>query len=170
MRNRLLRFGRRPRAEQWLALQSLALSLLSVIALRLVGFESWRRMLWVSSDRSGPAETALPYCDVSVAQHYAAVVDMVTRNIPWGVVTCLSRSLTLCWLLRRIGVETELLIGVRKDGERLLAHAWVVCQGVVIGDVHPEGAGIFQMRCLAATPILYAEDSVSSPVTTNHPG
>jgi hypothetical protein len=48
--------------------------------------------------------------------------------------TCLSRSATLWWLLRRQGVAAELRIGVRKDDDRLDAHAWVECGGTVIDD------------------------------------
>jgi Transglutaminase-like superfamily len=129
-----LRVWRRPRAEKWLAFQSLVLCLLSVIALRLIGFGCWRGILWASSGGQNIAATTSLRGDVSIAEAYALVVDMVVRNIPWGLVTCLPRSLTLWWLLRRHDVENELRIGVRKEGERIVAHAWVVCHGIVIGE------------------------------------
>jgi hypothetical protein len=71
---------------------------------------------------------------VSRAAAIHAVIDMVARNIPWDLATCLPRSLTLWWLLRRRGIESELRLGVRKDGDSIVAHAWVECEGEVVGD------------------------------------
>jgi Transglutaminase-like superfamily len=48
--------------------------------------------------------------------------------------TCLERSLCLWWLLAHQGIATEFRIGVRKDGERFAAHAWVERDGVAIGE------------------------------------
>lgn len=49
--------------------------------------------------------------------------------------TCLSHSLTLWLLLRRNHVESDLCIGVRRDGRALAAHAWVECRGRPLNDV-----------------------------------
>lgn len=133
-----LRYWRRPRAEKWLAWQSLALSLLSVVALRLIGLGRWKWILSASRRGQTPAVTISSRDDVNVAEAYASVVDMVARNTPWGLITCLPRSLTLWWLLRRHGVESELHIGLRRDGEHLAAHAWVVCHGTAIGESEHE--------------------------------
>ena len=145
-----LRLWHRPRAEKWLALQSLALSLLSVIALRLIGFRRWKKIIKAASGGLGPAEATSSRRDLRVAESYASVVDMVARNTPWGLVTCLPRSLTLWWLLRRHGIESELRIGVRTDDERLLAHAWVVCGGAVIGEAQQEQYMSFESEILTA--------------------
>jgi hypothetical protein len=48
--------------------------------------------------------------------------------------TCLSRSVTFWWLLRRRGVRSDLRIGVRKQKGELEAHAWVECDGIVLND------------------------------------
>jgi hypothetical protein len=48
--------------------------------------------------------------------------------------TCLERSLALWWLLIRQGVATQFRIGVRKDGEKFAAHAWVERNGVALGE------------------------------------
>ena len=148
MRAKWFRFWRRPRAEKKLVLESLVLSLLSVIALRLIGFRRWKGTLWGSSGGRNPAATTFAPGDVSVAEAYAAIVDMVAKNTPWGLVTCLPRSLTLCWLLRRHGVESELRMGVRRDGEGLVAHAWVVCHGTVIGETAHEQFMCFESDVL----------------------
>jgi len=42
---------------------------------------------------------------------------------------CLSRSLTLWWLLQRQGIAAEIQIGVRNGGQLFQAHAWVEVQG-----------------------------------------
>ena len=48
--------------------------------------------------------------------------------------TCLPRALALRAMLRRRGIPAALEIGVRKDGERLRAHAWLVHDGRPIGE------------------------------------
>ncbi len=48
--------------------------------------------------------------------------------------TCLECSLCLWWLLAHWGIATEFRIGVRKDGEKFAAHAWVERNGVAIGE------------------------------------
>ena len=48
--------------------------------------------------------------------------------------TCLTRSATLWWLLRRRGIRAELRIGVRKNAGALEGHAWVECDGRGISD------------------------------------
>ncbi len=73
--------------------------------------------------------------DVVQAVHAAA------RHSPFPS-TCLVRSLVLQWLLRRRGMGTELRIGVRLDGGRLAAHAWLEREGTVISD-RPEAIGGF---------------------------
>jgi Transglutaminase-like superfamily len=144
-----LRLWRRPRAEKWLAMQSLVLCLLSVIALRLIGFGRWKGLLWASSGGGKFAARSFSRDHISMAEAAYAVVSMVARNIPWGLVTCLPRSLTLWWLLRRQGIESELRIGVRRDGERIVAHAWVVCQGMAIGETEHEQFVSFESPALA---------------------
>jgi|GEM_PF-709281 len=53
--------------------------------------------------------------------------------------TCLTRALTTAWLLSGRGVGTRLQIGVRKDGTRLLAHAWLEHEGRAVTPVPAEG-------------------------------
>ena len=46
---------------------------------------------------------------------------------------CLPQALAIQWLLNRRGVDSNLNIGVKKDGERsIAAHAWVEKEGKVI--------------------------------------
>jgi hypothetical protein len=48
---------------------------------------------------------------------------------------CLSRSLSLWWLLRRAGINSKLHIGTKYNSKQFRAHAWVEYQG------HPLNAG-----------------------------
>jgi Transglutaminase-like superfamily len=48
--------------------------------------------------------------------------------------TCLQESLTLWWLLARQGIPAELRVGVRKDGPKFAAHAWVESEGVALNE------------------------------------
>jgi hypothetical protein len=47
---------------------------------------------------------------------------------------CLERSLCLRQLLGRRGLETRLRIGVAREEDRLLAHAWVEWEGRPLGE------------------------------------
>jgi len=147
-RARWLRFWRRPRAEKWLAIQSLIVCLLSVIALRVIGFGRWKRILWVSSGGTKLADKGLSREDIKIVEATYAVIDMVARNIPGRLITCLPRSLTLWWILRRYGVKAELRLGVRNAGERFAAHAWVVCHGTVIGEAEHDQFVSFESEAL----------------------
>jgi hypothetical protein len=138
-----LRFWRRPRAEKWLAAESVVVCFLSVVALRVIGFGSWKRLLATSSPGASVRLEASACDEAAIAEGYASVVDMVARNT-WGLVTCLPRSLALWWLLRRRGIESELQLGVRKDTGRVVAHAWVVCHGQVIGETEHERYSSFE--------------------------
>ncbi len=65
-----------------------------------------------------------------------ATVRLVQGAAAWSLhrPTCLHRSLTLWWLLRRQGVASELRIGVRMEQGRFEAHAWVEREGVALND------------------------------------
>jgi Transglutaminase-like superfamily len=47
---------------------------------------------------------------------------------------CLKESLALWWLLAQQGIASDLRVGVRKDGEKFEAHAWVECGAVALND------------------------------------
>ncbi len=55
---------------------------------------------------------------------------------------CLSRSLTLCYLLRREGYDARLRLGGRHEFKRFEAHAWVELNGEPV-DEHDEIRGSF---------------------------
>ena len=76
----------------------------------------------------GPAPS-----DVEPATSSGRLVNAVAARLP-GRPACLTRSVTLWWILRRRGIDSTLRIGVRTADGRLEAHAWVELGGVVLND------------------------------------
>ena len=79
-------------------------------------------------------------------QEAAWAVQAVARRVPGT--RCLVRSLALHALLRDAGFDSELLIGVARDGSGIAAHAWVRCEGEDL----EEGAVAAQYLTLGALP------------------
>ena len=63
----------------------------------------------------------------------ARLVDIAARR-HLRPMTCLPRSLALRALLRRHGIEADLLIGVRREAGSLRAHAWIEDAGRPVGE------------------------------------
>jgi hypothetical protein len=121
------------------------------MGLRLFGFRRWKELIEklspaVCSPRGLPAdwqrETALR------AVRAIRSVELHGPTHP----NCLERSMTLWWMLRRVGVAGELHIGARKDGGKLEAHAWVELGGEVLND----GAEVHQHYARFDAPIAVA--------------
>ena len=75
----------------------------------------------------------IPAGDLAGVMQQAQPFALAAAAVPWPT-TCLSRSLALCWFLRRQGVAAEVQLGVRPRPGGLEAHAWVVWQGAVLND------------------------------------
>jgi hypothetical protein len=97
-------------------------------SLRLLGYERTRR--WVGG-RDRPAVEG-GQADAVVRSAVRAVAVVVRRR-PLRA-KCLPRSLALWSLLRRRGVDAEVVIGVRPGGVPLDAHAWVERDGVALNE------------------------------------
>lgn len=85
-------------------------------------------------------------CRASEIECAVRAVERVRCHSPLSG-TCLSRSLTLEYLLRRQGIRTKLRIGVRRNGSRIAGHAWVEVNGAALNDtpdVHHEFAPLHQ--------------------------
>lgn len=122
--HKLDRLGGMSWTERWLLVQSLLLLPIVAALLRFVGFQKtyhWLDRLPGQNSQTDPH---------SVGQS----VDTASRNLPVYRPTCLSRSLVLWYLLRRRGVPAVLQIGVRKEHNELLSHAWVESDGRVVND------------------------------------
>jgi hypothetical protein len=117
------------RREQWgVVLASLVLLPAVQFSLRFRGFKRTARTLAQHSARRAlPAEPA-------EARAIAEAVRLVAGRPAIGA-RCLGRSLVLWFLLRRRGVDAELVIGADAPrGGVLPAHAWVELAGEPIND------------------------------------
>jgi transglutaminase-like putative cysteine protease len=97
----------------------------AVVAIRV--FDVERTLRIASRPVHGRAKT--------VIGEVVTAVDRAGRYVPGG--TCLPKSVALAWMLRGMGVDATVRIGVRTD-EGFEAHAWVEAEGVAL--TAPTGA------------------------------
>lgn len=106
------------------------------LALRVAGFK--RVHAWLLPERAagcppGQGNPGGGPGDLDTARQLARMVDIAgRRGIYQG--NCLSRSLVLARVLAQHGIPFDLRIGVRKQGGRLDAHAWLECEGAPVND------------------------------------
>lgn len=132
MRQQFKRFRQLPTAEQRLLWQALCWLPLAHGGVRAVGFKSGCRLLQRFSAWLGhpaPPNQPLP----AIAQ----CTQALNRAIHYGLYpgNCLSRALTLWWLLSRCGLHSDLRIGVRMLDGRFQAHAWLEYEGQPLNEV-----------------------------------
>jgi len=120
--------------SEWsLLAQALLMLPLTKLGLRLIGFRRWQSVLAsVAPIAAVPAANATSN-SVGQAQLTVRMVRIAACYGPYRA-NCLSQSLTLWWLLRRRGIESDLRIGVRTEESRFQAHAWVERTGLVLND------------------------------------
>jgi hypothetical protein len=119
-------------AERGLLAQGLVLLPLMSLALWTLGLRRWQAAL----GRLAPARISTGKDEATLigeGRATARLVDAAARHGPYRA-SCLPRSLTLLWLLRRRGIDGELRIGVRKVDGQFQAHAWVEYRGAVLND------------------------------------
>jgi hypothetical protein len=61
----------------------------------------------------------------------SGAVSAISNRFP-PISTCLAESLTASRMLGRRGYDGCVVMGVRKDGEKMSAHSWSICKGVVV--------------------------------------
>ncbi len=106
---------------------------LTALTLWLLGFARTRSMLATSAPidkNSGPGQKQTTVNQAHVA---AKMVTAAAQRGPFRA-SCLPQSLVLWWLLRRQGIDNKLRFGVRKNPDRLEAHAWVELSNTVLND------------------------------------
>ena len=136
MRHLIRQFLRLSSPECWLFLQVIVVLPLSILGLRWFGFRRWYAYLAFSVDRlrrlPPPEHAAL-----QARQSWQWVQSVSRYGLHPG--NCLSRSLSLWWVLRRQGIEAALRIGVQRADGQFRAHAWLEYQGHPLNarpDVH----------------------------------
>lgn len=131
---RFTRFRRLRNDEKTALLKAVPILAAAALALRVLGLKRTLELLERVPRGSDRHETS---CQALNRETQA--VDRAARAM--GVGTCLSKSLALNLRLRRLGIDTQVRIGVSDDGELISAHAWLERDGVPIhGDRSDAGA------------------------------
>ena len=131
MLEKLRRFRALDRPAQKLFLQTLALLPLVSLSLRWKGFRATQTALQKMIGNPLPEQNL----DL-VSKRVARTAHMVNAADRHGLVhpSCLTKSLTLWWLLGRQGVASHLRIGIRKEKDKFEAHAWVEREGTALNE------------------------------------
>lgn len=127
------KFWRLPAPDRLLFVQALLMVSGTALALRWLGFRRWHAALDRFAARPAPRDLPEAPGRRRQARHLAALVCGASRRA-LASPSCLHRSLTLWWLLRRQGLPGDLRIGVRTKDRSLEAHAWVEYRGEVLND------------------------------------
>ena len=128
-RDRLAPLAGLSRAQWLLLLRARLWMNLASASLRVAGFERTRRLLQPRPRHDRGAGHPADLAPAGIAR----VVELAARA---GLQrhTCLPRSLVLQRLLAQRGHDATLRLGVRKEGERIAAHAWVEVDGETVGE------------------------------------
>ncbi len=128
---RLARIQALPARDRWrLVLAGVGLPA-SDIGVRVFGLRGWMKCVERAIRRRSVARPEGD--DLRLARETERVVSIAARHAPYRG-NCLSRSLTLWWLLLGQGIQSDLRIGVTRPPAQFEAHAWIEYQGVVIND------------------------------------
>jgi len=122
------RFTRLPAAERAFLIRAWLQLLITDLELRLLPFN---RIL--ERYRGGSRAERAPYfrSEPIQASRAAWLVEVAGRYSPVRT-HCLEQALALHHLLKRIGIETSLQIGVHRGEGDLRAHAWLEKEGEII--------------------------------------
>lgn len=120
-------FLRRPPSQQAMAAEAAVWLGLAWALVRHVPMRYWRRHLNAGVAAGSPADAG------PLPRRVAGIVRAVARRLPVEA-ACLPRAMAAQWMLRRRGVASRLLFGVRggPDDRRREYHAWLVGDGGAI--------------------------------------
>jgi hypothetical protein len=101
----------------------------TVLGLRILGFQRYQSWMtkWPRRNHGAVGDAEL------AAKQAARMVAVAARYSPLGR-TCLPQALVLSFLLQRMGLNGDLRIGVRQEGDELKAHAWIERHGQALND------------------------------------
>ncbi|HEX5734963.1 MAG TPA: lasso peptide biosynthesis B2 protein [Blastocatellia bacterium] len=119
--------------ERWLLSQSLVLLPFAAAALSVMGLRRYQRLMDRFSRAIKPDVAGDERELRDRVRKTARLVEAARRYGPYRA-KCLPESLTLWWLLRRQGIESQVKFGARKNDRRMEAHAWVEFEGVPLND------------------------------------
>jgi hypothetical protein len=113
--------------------QAVILLPLTALALRLAGLRRSQRIFLRLLPHDPARKIEWSEAALARALRLSRLVDLAARHGVYPA-NCLQRSLTLLWMLRRRGIQSDLRFGTRKAGGRFEAHAWIEVEGVVLND------------------------------------
>jgi hypothetical protein len=147
-RRRVKYFWRLPNRSKRVFVQSLVLNPLFRASVHRRGIKHAAEM----AKRLGGTRQPLHRDPVPVATDVVRGVVAAAGALPIELV-CLPRSLTSWTLLRRMGIGSELLIGMDSSKEHRTAHAWVRVNGVDVGEdfEHIARLAVFDAPILGAS-------------------
>ena len=109
--------------QEWrLLLEAGRLAVFTEVALRVSPFNKLLARL-------DAADARVPIAAASCCSACEHAVDLAYRVLRPLTRTCLKESLVLLRMLKGRGVSVRFCLGVRKDGDRLAAHAWIEQDG-----------------------------------------
>jgi hypothetical protein len=151
MWERLRRFSALERPAQSLFLRAMVVLPFIALSLRCRGFRATQAALQISLPNVDQK------CDSALVSKQAALAaHMVNAADRHGLVhpSCLAKSLTLWWLLKRQGIDSHLRIGIRKEDDKFEAHAWVERDGAALNepDEHHHHYAAFDAALSALPP------------------
>ena len=131
-------------AERRILIRAVALLPLVSIACTFLGFRRVQSIFF-KQRKTRHVDAVLNQGTAITAKRIGQLTDAGCR-FPLYRFRCLVRSIVLCHLLASQGFEAQLEFGVRKDGKKIRAHAWVEIDGDPLG----ESANLYS----AYTPLL----------------
>jgi len=131
------RWVRLPFADQRITLEALAVVLVARAAVGALPPAKLSRLVQRAMRSSAPRRgRGVPTNSATLSSVRTAILRASAR-IPGA--SCLTQALAGWWLLRRRGIDSELRVGVNRDGEGLTAHAWLLVERrVLLGGRDPE--------------------------------
>lgn len=97
----------------------------------LLPFTVVRRLLGEDRTRENPPPATLSREQRSRAKHIGRVVESAAAQVPWRA-DCYPQALAARTLLAVRHIPHVVSFGVRRDGEELVAHAWVHAGDVAV--------------------------------------
>ncbi len=100
-------------------------------------YEMTLRLRWLSRFRIPPrivlgdVSTEISEADMARAQKIARALKVVERYAPWRP-KCYNLAMTASKMLKDRNVPHENKVGFRKVHDKMMGHAWVVCQKFVV--------------------------------------
>ena len=78
-------------------------------------------------------ESAYEICEEMkyYAQKIGSIIEIVSKYTPWRS-ECFVKAMTVQKMLKHKGIESTMYMGVKRDDEKMIAHAWVRCGSIYV--------------------------------------